>query len=115
MREMFNYPPYKNIVNILLIGETEKNTIDSAHNLYHELTRFIHKRIKPEAIEILGPNPALFQKLNNKYRWQIILKFDKIDMELMRNILHYVCIQHKDKVVRNDVYINININPMSLL
>jgi len=115
IRQLFNYPPYKEVVNILLIGEREKNTIDSAHNLCHELTRFIHKRIKPEAIEILGPNPALFQKLNNKYRWQIILKFDKIDMVLMRNILHYVCIQHKDKVVRNDVYINININPMSLL
>lgn len=115
LREMFNYPPFKNIINILLIGDTEKNTIDSAHNLYHELTRFVHKRIEPEAIEILGPNPALFQKLNNKYRWQIILKFDKKDMVMIRNILQYVCIKHKDKVVRNDVYINININPMSLL
>jgi len=115
IREAYHYPPFTEIVNLLIISENEKDVIDSAHNLCHELTRFIHKRLKPEEVEILGPNPALFQKLNNKYRWQIILKFDKMNMVLMRNILHYVCIQHKDKVVRHSVYINININPMSLL
>ena len=115
IREAYHYPPYTEIVNILIVSENEKDTIDSAHNLCNELTRFINKRILAEDIEILGPNPALFQKLNNKYRWQIILKFDKMNMVLMRNILHYVCIQHKEKVVRHSVYINININPMSLL
>ncbi|MCH4890257.1 primosomal protein N' [Acidaminobacter sp. JC074] len=115
IREFYHYPPHTSLVNLILSGENEKNVIDSAMNLSQELTRFLHKRIDPEHIEILGPNPALFQKLNNKYRWQIILKFDKMNMVLVRNILHYVCIQHKDKVVRHDVYINININPMSLL
>ncbi len=115
IREFYSYPPHKSLVNLVISSENEKNVIDSAHNLCHELTRFLHMRLDEETVEILGPNPALFQKLNNKYRWQIILKFDKMNMVLVRNILHYVCIQHKDKVVRHDVYINININPMSLL
>lgn len=115
LREAFHYPPYKEIVNILIVGENEDNLIRSAHNLSQEITRFIYTRIKKENIEILGPNPALFSKINKKYRWQIILKFDKMDMLLMKNILHYVCIKHKDKVVMSDVYISININPMSLL
>lgn len=115
MREAFHYPPFTELCSVLIVGENEENLIKSAHNLHRELTRFIHKRIKPETIEILGPNPALFSKINHKYRWQIILKFDKMDMLLMRNILHYVCIKHRDKVVMNDIYISININPLSLL
>lgn len=115
IRELFQYPPHKEMVSILIMGENEQHVIASAHNLYHELSRFIYKKMVPDHVEILGPNPALFQKLNNKYRWQIILKFGKMDMVLMRNILHYVCIQHRDQVVRHDVYMNININPMSLL
>lgn len=115
IRAFYHYPPHTELISLLIVGENENHVIASAHNLHNELTRFIHKKIHPDNIEVLGPNPALFQKLNNKYRWQIILKFGKMDMVLMRNILHYVCIQHRDKVVRHDVYINININPMSLL
>lgn len=115
LREAFDYPPFKEVVSVLVVSENEHNTIASAQNLGYEIKRFIEKKLGEEVVEILGPNPAVFQKLNNKYRWQIILKFDKMNREMVRNILHYVCIKHKDRVVRHDVYISININPMSLL
>ncbi len=40
---------------------------------------------------------------------------DKMDLDMVRNIIHYVCITHGKKVVTSDVYIAININPLSLL
>lgn len=115
MREIYGYPPFREIISILIVGEHENNLIRSSMNLFKEITRFINKKINPDNIEILGPNPAIFQKINKKYRWQIILKFDKMDLVMIRNILHYVCIKNKDKVVLKDIYISININPMSLL
>lgn len=115
LREAFQYPPYIDMIRIMVTGQNDDHTIRSIHNLHQELERFIYKRIQPEAIEILGPNPAVFQKLNNKYRWQIILKFDKIDLVMLRNIIHYVCITHRDKVVMNDVFINIDIHPQNLM
>lgn len=115
LREIFNYPPFKEIISILIVGENENNTIRSSHNLFKELERFVYKKINPEDMSMLGPNPAIFSKINNKYRWQIILKFDKMDLVMIKNILHYVCIKNRDIVVLGDVYISININPMSLL
>ncbi len=115
MRDLYGYPPYKELISILVVGSNEDNLIRSAHNLHREIERFIKKKVDPDHIDILGPNPAVFTKLNNKYRWQIIIKFDKIDLNIIRNILHFVCVKNKNKVVLNDVYISININPMSLL
>lgn len=115
VRQAYGYPPFVDLVSILIVGPHEQRTIDSAFNLYGELKRFIHSRIEEDKIEILGPNPCIIQKINHKFRWQIILKFDKKDLDMVRNIIHYVCITHRKKVVTSDVYIGINIKPLSLL
>ncbi|MBN2796731.1 MAG: primosomal protein N' [Clostridia bacterium] len=115
IREAYGYPPFMEMVSIIITGEKEEQVIPSAHNLYRELERFIYKRLNKEQVQILGPNPALFQRINSRYRWQIILKFDKMDLVLIRNIINYICIKHRDQVVMPDVYMNINIRPLSLL
>lgn len=115
IREAYAYPPFVELANLVIVGPNEKRTIDSAFNLHRELKRFIKKGLSEEAVEILGPNPCIIQKINHKYRWQIILKFDKMDLERLRNIIHYVCIKHKKQVVTSDVYIGINMSPLNLL
>jgi primosomal protein N' (replication factor Y) len=115
IREAYAYPPFVELANLVIVGPNEKRTIDSAFNLHRELQRFIKKGLSEEAVEILGPNPCIIQKINHKYRWQIILKFDKMDLERLRNIIHYVCIKHKKQVVTSDVYIGINMSPLNLL
>jgi len=115
VREAYDYPPFVDLASLTIVGPDEKRTMDSAFNLHREVQRFIYKRFSPDQLQILGPNPCVIQKINNKFRWQIILKFDKMDLDLVRNIIHYVCITHGDKVVTSDVYIGISMNPLTLL
>ncbi len=112
-REMFYYPPECEIVNILLQAENEERLIKSIQHLYQQLRSILDK--KQIEYDIKDPSPALLTRIKNRYRWQIILKFDKIDREMVKNIIKYVCIDKKDKVVYSDVNIGIDFNPLSLV
>jgi len=72
-RKELNYPPYSNIVNIILSGKEEKNVIKNAEMIFFE----IEKLKNPDKI-ILGPSPCPYSRINMNYRWHILIKTNDI-------------------------------------
>lgn len=70
VREQLSYPPFSQLVNIIIKGRHEKQVIKGAMALGVFL-----KQYRQYLTTILGPSPAPLVRLRNKYRWQIILKF----------------------------------------
>jgi primosomal protein N' (replication factor Y) len=72
-REALNYPPYGNLVSIRFSGKDETEVAETA--------RKIAKACEDRAtshLEILGPAPAGIVRVADRYRWQILLKWDDI-------------------------------------
>ncbi len=100
IRKKLGYPPYYYLVSIKIISsdyELAKNEANKiAHNLNNNLTASI----------ILGPSISNIFKVNNNYRFQIIIKYkkeDKLYMTLNKIIDYYKS--------NNKIKIDIDFNP----
>ena len=76
LRKNLGYPPFSRIINIKIEGRDEKNVQDTATRLA-TLARKFQKKSQPE---ILGPAPAPLTRLRDRYRWQILLKGEKLGL-----------------------------------
>ncbi len=112
VRKELNYPPFGRLAYILFSGEEEQRVQDTA------IRFFQHLRFPPQFGDIFGPLPAPLSKLKGKFRWQIIIKFNKkkdpsgkILHEQLQNALR----SFKQEKRLYKVKIQIDIDPMSLL
>ena len=66
-------------------------------------------------VTVLGPNPAPLERINNNYRWQILLKFGYNNHVAIRNIIDRVYNKDESKIKSDDLKVSIDINPNSIL
>ena len=64
-----NYPPFSKVIRIILKG--------SKLALVEKSSYMVHSMIKNKHFEILGPTLAPIEKINNNYRFHIIIKTKK--------------------------------------
>jgi primosomal protein N' (replication factor Y) (superfamily II helicase) len=71
-KELF-YPPFSHLVNIIVSGKDENQVKSDINRLFSE----INKKEKADFL-LLGPSQAPFYRLNQHYRWHILVKTEKI-------------------------------------
>jgi primosomal protein N' (replication factor Y) (superfamily II helicase) len=70
-REVFNYPPYGKLILLRFSSLDEMAVQQTVTEIGQQLTEAaIEGRY-----ELLGPAPATVMRVNNRYRWQIMLKY----------------------------------------
>lgn len=74
LRKALIYPPYCDICVIGLVGENETVVKSAATCILDELKKSVNGEFKGEKIIILGPMPARVAKVNEKYRYRLIIK-----------------------------------------
>lgn len=114
IRRKFQYPPFSHIIRILLTGKNERSLITLAESVKLWLNEKIDKNIilKEGTIEF-GAYPAPLEKINNKYRWQILIKIrtDKIFIQAFHELMDE-CI---GKFIPSQETIVVDFYPTSLL
>ncbi len=99
-RKKLKYPPYYYLVSIKVISKDYHKSLSNAEAVVKHLKRHLAN----DSI-VLGPTTAMLFKLNNLYRFQIIIKYKK-DSKLLE-VLKYLDSEYDKK----DVYLEIDINP----
>lgn len=87
LRKAFNYPPYKNLLTIRIVNESRIKTIDISKMFYKSLCRITRK---DSSIEIIGPNPCKIARINNKFRYNILIKVNDNDLNYLINYVSKV-------------------------
>ena len=106
VRKAMWYPPYCEMVSILFSGTGEAQVMNGA--------KFFAKKIElikdlPQKVQILGPVPAALSKINNKYRWRILIKC--MDSEKLTGILLDAKKAFSNNMNYKDVSVVIDKNP----
>ena len=110
------YPPFYSMINILIYGEDAKKVMNLSHDIYRLLCReSVQIDEEDKCKYIIGPNPAPLAKIKKNYRWHIILKAKKEDIDTFKTILKRVLINNEYKLNTKDIKISIDINPNSIL
>ncbi len=73
IRKHLNFPPFCDIVSILLTAENELSLSTYAENLARDLRKVLTREIG-EIFELLGPGSASIPKINSKFRQRIWVK-----------------------------------------
>ncbi len=77
-REAFDYPPFSQIIRIILNSENNFRAEKSAQEIALRLNTIIEKQGIQERIIVLGPTPCILERIKNEFRFQILIK-NKMD------------------------------------
>ncbi|MDI3535460.1 MAG: hypothetical protein PWQ82_1825 [Thermosediminibacterales bacterium] len=106
LREKFLYPPFTEMVYLVISGTDEKDVIRYSNILADLLNKYLDIK----KFEIIGPSPAPISKIKDRFRWQILIKSIEcldIFIERMTKIIN----EFKTKKVS----LHVDINPISLV
>ncbi len=73
IRRQLNFPPFCDIVSVLLTGENEYELQEYSKQVAKDLNK-VMKKESDTGFEILGPAPATIPRINSKYRQRIWIK-----------------------------------------
>ena len=103
-RKLLGMPPFSRLLRLVIRGKNEEKVTDDIVRLGHKL-----KENNSDKIQILGPAPCLFSKINNNYRYQILLKAKRIQalQEIVKRTLNNFSVYSKN-------YLEIDVDPIGL-
>ena len=99
IRKKLDYPPYSYLTHIRISGKDDNYILEEANKIRNYIS-------KKTDITILGPSPSIIFRVNNIYRYGIILKYKK--MSNLREILLEVLSHYSNN---NKIKIDIDFNP----
>ena len=103
IRKKLNYPPFCYICLIRIISKD----YDSASKMSYKIGDYLKEKIKDETI--LGPSTANVFRINNEYRFQIIIKYKNIN-----NIKKYLYLLEERFFNDKNIKLEIDFNPIKL-
>ena len=112
-REMFirrqnHYPPYFYMAMVTVSHEDLMKTVATTE----KITQFLGSRLSKGAI-ILGPVASPISRINNRYRYQCLIKYKREPelQSLMRSILEH----YQQETAQQKLQINIDLNPQIMM
>ena len=104
IRRILKYPPYYYLVSLKVISSDYNKASMEAN----KVVNYLKKNLNNDTI-ILGPTTASIFKLNNNYRFQILIKYRK-DKDLTR-VLKEIDEQY---IFNKDTYLEIDMDPIKI-
>ncbi|HHW00009.1 MAG TPA: primosomal protein N' [Clostridiaceae bacterium] len=113
IREKLGYPPFTCIGLIIIKGTRDRLVFESAKTIRASIEQFLKNFNYTGDFEILGPARAPIAWMRNRYRWRIIIKGK--NRENLLDVLTYIYDEYNKKMGRNNVELNVDINPQNML
>ncbi len=114
LREAFDYLPYSNMVRVLVSSINERNAANSSMQIKDAIVFYLKKK-SIENVNVMGPFPCLVNKIENKYRWQILIKDSKVEIGLIKSIMNYILTEKRSVVLLDNVTASVDINPINMV
>jgi len=111
VREVLRFPPFCRLMAVLGIGKKEDETADMIKQFTGLLKNHAHKY--DNKVMVLGPAPAPLSKINDQYRWRVLLRSP--EQSLMRKVLKQAMDQFQELPGKSHVQLIVDVDPMDLL
>ena len=111
MRKQLKYPPFYDIIVIGFNSYNEKEIKNISNEMYNKIINQMKEEKDEEKFKIFRPMPCPIDKIQNRYRWRIIIK-GQMTKELNK-ILNKTLKEVYEKNIK-DTRISIDINPNNM-
>ena len=108
-RKLMIYPPYCDICTVFTSSQSKEMANEAILSIFGKIKEIINKKNNEIKLIILGPSPAALPKINNKYRFRMIIKCknNKQFRDMLRSAI--------DIKNLRDVTISVDINPETII
>ena len=109
-RENFDYPPFCQIIKIVISSNDEERAAICANEIANRLRRQIDKINLTEYIEVNGSMKCIMHKINSEYRFQIVIK-NKMQKKGQYLISTFI----KNTSAADDIKLIIDVDPVDII
>ena len=108
MRKAMLYPPFVDLCVICFSGKNQERILSAAKDFFNMLRKLASKDYSELPLRVLEPSQTTIIKLNNKYRYKLIIKFrnSRRFQELISRLL--VWFEKDKKYSEVSVYVDVN-------
>lgn len=115
IRKTFGYEPFNNIFRLVFSGYKYNKVRENADRFLKTLEYLLKENNIYFSDLILGPNECSINKINDKYRWQVIVKDNKMNVKKLKSMIKYICVTKYEEIFDKDIVISIEQNPNSFI
>ncbi len=106
----FDYPPYSQILRLVISAENNYRAEKSALEIAMRLSEIIDKRNLSEHVIVLGPSACVLERIRGEYRFQILIK-NKLEEKG-----HFLVTSFVSKIkMPEDIKLIIDVDPSDIL
>ena len=108
LREQLKYPPFCDIILIGFNSLSEKELIDASTKIYN----YLKNNLDGQEFNVLKPMPSPIDKIQNRYRWRIIIKGNMT--EAANNVLN-TCLRKFYNSNYKNTRVSVDVNPNNMI
>lgn len=113
LRKEYLYPPFAQLIIINFSGKKEEEVYTVSQKIANNIKYILKSKGYDRYNEIVfGPNPAIVTKVNEKYRYQVLLKDIDVPYSFLKSMIKYLLIDNRQKCVPTSVSLSIDIDPL---
>ncbi len=113
IRKAMIYPPFCDICVLNFTAEKEVSALNASRDFLQSIRKETSEKYKEEKLIVLGPMPPRISKINNKYRYRLIVKCK--NTKRFRNMISDLLIQYGKDKTKSGVSVTVDMNPESLV
>lgn len=107
-RKMGKYPPYFFLINFTIAHKEMKKVMEASKHIH----KILLQHLTDKAL-VLGPSPAVLSRINNEYRFQILVKYKS--EPALHEALKYLDDYYHDQYLKEKLSLKIDINPQMMM
>ena len=112
-RRTMVFPPFCDLCVISFSGSEEVKTFEVAKKFSRSMMKIIRTTYNDLPLKVIGPVPSAIAKLNNKYRFKIVLKCK--NNKRFREMISVLLSEQHSENFGNDTSISVDINPFNAI
>ncbi len=113
IRKALVYPPYCDMCVISFLGENEVKTLNCARAFFSSFQGKIESKYSSLKVIVLGPLPARIAKMNNKFRYRLIIKCK--NSKSFRELISELLVEFGKNSSFSDISVSADINPENMM
>ncbi|NWK84350.1 primosomal protein N' [Staphylococcus sp. GSSP0090] len=107
-RKIGKYPPYFFLINFTIAHKDMKKVMEASKHIH----KILLQHLTDKAL-VLGPSPAALSRINNEYRFQILVKYKR--EPALHEALKYLDDYYHDQYLKEKLSLKIDIAPQMMM
>jgi len=108
LREVSHFPPFAEILRILVVGEEEQKVMDALKSIYDK-TKELQQQYSSDFV-YLGAMKCPKKRLQKNYRYQVLMRIHKKNEDKIVSKIYEIC----DNIKKNKVSVFVELDPQNL-